>query len=225
MVTKHHDFNPRVQARLAAYTAVAGAALAAAATPSNARADIIFSGPINLAVPNTGDGIYINFLNGMTGTTGGSVPGFDFNPYSGGGGLLFYWGGAGALNAGVAATTTGPYLVLQPGALIGPASTYSQNANGANNETSAFRAGVNGYLGVSFRNENTAVTNYGYVHFQTTGTTGYPATILDYAYQNNGSAITIVPEPTVGAMIGLGLMALGAAGVRRWRLGRRELTA
>ena len=125
--------------------------------------------------------------------------------------------GQGTPNFGVAATTSGPYLVLGIGSVIGPGSTFSQNANGANNETAAYQAGVNGYLGLSFLNETTNATNYGYLHLQTTGATGFPARILDYAYENTGAAITVVPEPTTTATLGLGALTLGAAGVRRWR--------
>lgn len=208
--------SPRLHARLTSYTALAGALLASHAVATSADATVITSGPQNIAIPATADGIYLNLITGVANASAAAVPGWDFNPY-GSTGLLFYWGGTGALNAGVASTTTGPYIVLSAGATIGPASTYSQSANGANNETSAFRAGVNGYLGISFRNETTGVTNYGYIHLQTTAATGYPATILDWAYENSGAAITIpaVPEPATVTL--LGVMAAGAVGVRQWR--------
>lgn len=207
--------------RLAAYAAAGTAALAGQAATSQAA--VVNSGPLNIVVPNTVDGIYINFVTGTTSTS--ATSGWDFNPYSGSGSLLFYWGGdAGSDNGGVASSTTGPYLVLGPGSVISSGSIFSQSANGANNETSAFQAGVNGYLGVKFLNETTSVVDYGYVHFQTTGTTGFPATILDYSYDNTGAAITIaaVPEPSTVAL--LGTMAVGAVGVRQWRR-RKQLTA
>lgn len=195
-------------------TLALAAAVGAVAVPAVSKAAVVFSGPLNISIPATADGIYVNFITGLTGTTAASVPGYDWNPY-GSTALLFYWGGTGALNSGVASTTTGPYLVLQPGAMISSGSTFSQSANGANNETAAFRAGVNGYLGVQFRNETTGIQNFGYVHLQTTGTSGYPATILDWAYDNTGAAITIVPEPATTSL--LGALALGALGVRAWK--------
>ena len=32
----------------------------------------------------------------------------------------------------------------------------------------------------------TSATNFGWVHLNTTGTTGFPATIVDYAYEDSG---------------------------------------
>lgn len=219
--TKQTKLTPRLHARLSTYATLAGVALTAPALAPSVKASIVSSGPLTLAIPNTIDGVYINFVTGATGTSGGAVPGFDFNPYSGTGGLLFYWGGdAGAVNGGVASTANGPYLVLGAGSIVGPGSTFSQAANGANAETAAFQAGVTGYLGVRFTNESTGATDYGYVHLQTTGATGFPATILDYAYENTGAAITVVPEPTTTATLALGVLTLGAAGVRRWRQAR-----
>ncbi|MBN8726904.1 MAG: hypothetical protein J0H15_04280, partial [Xanthomonadales bacterium] len=153
--------------------------------------NVVVSGPINVTIPETIDGLYINFVTGQTSPT--EIPGYDFDPYKGSSKLLFYWAGdviPGA-NGGVAATETGPFLVLGSGAVIGPSSTFSASANGANNETSAFLAGVEGYLGVKFLNEATGETNYGYVHIRTTAGSGFPATILDYAYDKSGAAITI----------------------------------
>lgn len=215
--TSQTKLSPRLHGRLAAYTAATGAVLTVtAATLPSAQAVIVNSGAVNIAIPNTADGIYLNFVTGSIGTTGAAVTGYDWNPYgSGTSGLLFFWGGAGSANAGVATTANGPYLVLATGSVVGPAATYSLAANGANNETAAFKAGVNGYLGVRFLNEATSLTTYGYVHLQTTGALGFPATILDYSYETSGAAITVVPEPTTTAL--LGAMALGAVGVRQWR--------
>lgn len=213
------SINPRLDLRLAAYAA-AGAALAAPAASHTVNASVVTSGPVNIAIPNTIDGIYFNFVTGAGGSSASAVPGFDFNPYSGGSGLLFYWGGdAASANGGVASTINGPYLVLAPGSVISSSSIFSQSANGANNETAAYQAGVTGYLGVKFTNESTGAVDYGYVHLRTTSATGFPATILDYAYENTGAAITIgaVPEPTTNVALGLGALALGAVSVRRMR--------
>ena len=215
--THSSSINPRLDLRLAAYAA-AGAALAAPAASHTAQAAIVTSGPVNITVPNTADGLYINFVTGATATS--AFTGYDFNPYSSGTALLFYWGGTATVNAGVAASTTGPYLVLAPGSVVSSTSIFSQSANGANNETSAYLAGVTGYLGVKFTNESTGALDYGYVHIRTTSGSGFPATILDYAYENNGGAITIpnaVPEPATNVALGLGALALGAVSVRRMR--------
>jgi hypothetical protein len=52
----------------------------------------------------------------------------------------------------------------------------------------------------------------------TTGSTGFPATIIEYEFENTGASVITggtLPEPSTMAL--LGLMAAGAAGVRGWR--------
>jgi hypothetical protein len=83
-------------------------------------------------------------------------------------------------------------------------------------------------LGVEFLNENTGATNYGWVSISTTAATGFPATITGYAYENAGGSIMAgqtsnVPEPTTMATLGLGLLCLGAAGIRRWRKAKQAI--
>jgi hypothetical protein len=67
--------------RLAGYTTLAGVTLAASAAAPNARAAIVWSGPIFINIPSNIDGIYLNLVTGVIGTSGASVPGWDVNPY------------------------------------------------------------------------------------------------------------------------------------------------
>jgi hypothetical protein len=201
----------RLDSRLAAYAAVATAALAAPALPTTDAA-VITSGPLNLAVPQNLDGIYLNLVTGATGT---STPptGWDFNPYATSSGTLLSFNfatGAGGVAVG------GVLQNLAPGTTISAASTFLTGLQTTATANSIFRAGVNaGYLGLRFVNEATGLTNYGYVQFTTTGPNGFGATILSYAYENTGAAITVVPEPSTFALFGV--MAVGALGVRAWR--------
>ena len=64
-------------ARLAAYAALAGVALAA---PAAAKADIIWNSTANINIPSTTAGVYINLVTGVTGTNPAAVPGWDINP-------------------------------------------------------------------------------------------------------------------------------------------------
>ncbi len=66
-----------IDARLAAYATLAGVALAGAAA---AKADLIYSGGVNVNLPSTTAGIYINLVTGVIGTNPASVPGWDINP-------------------------------------------------------------------------------------------------------------------------------------------------
>ena len=108
----------RIDSHLAAYATLAGVALAA---PAVAKADIVYSGMVNISVPNNFDGVYINFVTGQTGTSGASVPGWNWNPYNGGTGLQFFWNGT--PNGGLSLDTT-TYAVLPNGAPISSANVY-----------------------------------------------------------------------------------------------------
>lgn len=212
MSPSNRKLSPTTNGRLAAYATLAGVALAAPAIPS-ANATIVYSGPVNLSIPNNFDGVYINFVTGATGTSGGSVPGWNWNPYNSGTAMSFFWNTS--PNNGGLSTDTTTYAVLPFGAPISSANTYIALTSTA--ATAGWNAGANAYLGIKITNSVTSAINYGWVHLMTTGTTGFPATIVDYAYDNAGGSITAgqVPEPTTFAL--LGVMAAGALGVRAWR--------
>ncbi len=209
----------KLDLRLAAYAA-AGVALAAPAITPSAQADIVYSGPLNLAVPNTLNGIYLDLATGATSTS--FFSGYDINPYgTDTNGLVFL----GAIGAGFfAPTTASPASALLPGTSIGPADVFTTAFSGVN-----FHVTGTEFFGLQFVNSNTGGTDYGWIQFQTTAATGFPATILGYAYNNvAGGAIlagqtTAVPEPGTTAALGFGALSLGAAGVRRWRKARQAV--
>jgi len=152
---------------------------------------VVSSGPLSIVVPADGNGLYFDFLAGTNGPT--QTPGSAWNPY-GTTNLTFFWPNLGTLApAGVSVTTGGNYSVLTSGNTVGPASLYS--SAGAATATVNFRqaGGVDGYLGVRFTNTTVtpSIVTYGYVHLQTTGATGHPATVLGYAYNRAGLTITI----------------------------------
>ncbi|MEJ0088526.1 MAG: PEP-CTERM sorting domain-containing protein [Limisphaerales bacterium] len=212
-----NKFTPTIDARLTAYAALATVALAA---PVAAKADIVYSGLLNLNVPANIDGVYLNFVTGLTGTSAGAVPGASFNPYLTGTGLAFFWNNPTGVttSAGVSLDGGTTFAALAANSLISAGSTFFSSAQSA--ATPAWRAGTDAYLGVRFVNSSTLAVNYGWVHLTTTGTTGFPATIVGYAYENTGASILAgqvspVPEPSTYAL--LGMMATGAFAVRRWR--------
>lgn len=152
---------------------------------------IVRSGLLAVDLPATSQGIWFNFARGDWSEM--SMYGDDFNPYlpSVAPYMMFYWNGSEMpdRNGGVAEALFGPYRVLQPGDMIGPDAVFSEIAGNA--ETAPYVAGVDGYLGIKFYNEETRQTNYGYVHLLTTWPTGYPAKLVGYAYNREGGPITI----------------------------------
>ncbi|MEO8670413.1 MAG: hypothetical protein ABI411_03795 [Tahibacter sp.] len=146
----------------------------------------------NLDIPATSEGLYLNLLNGLSGPTEGSVPGFDIDIYtpanaSPPGQLKFYWGSASTGGAGVV-TAGDAYAVLGIGQTIGPGSVFSRAA--FSGDTSAWQAGASAYLGMRFRNEATAVTNYGWLLLSTAAPVGFPATIRGWCIEDAGAPIT-----------------------------------
>jgi hypothetical protein len=78
---------------------------------------------------------------------------------------------------------------------------------------------ANNLIGFRFQNETMGnQIQYGWMRISLSATTGaQPRAIVEYAYENTGAGIPAgaVPEPsTVGL---LGLVAMGALGVRAWR--------
>ena len=151
---------------------------------------------INAPVFSSFNGTCVQFLTGTVIDDAGSCAGYDFNAWVTGGNLAFFWPGPVAADEG-GVVAGANYSVLAPGSLIGPASTFGNSSGSVN--TTDFRAsgGVNGYLGFRFRNTDTSTINYGYLQINNVGavgTTGMPATLVTYTFDNSGAAITI-PTP------------------------------
>lgn len=153
----------------------------------------------NLDVPADGEGLYVNFVTGVSARSEGQVPGFDLDVYAmqvsnPAGQMKFYWGPS--TNPGAGVVTSGDtYAVLAEGDTVGPASTFSRAAAGG--VTAAWQAGVTGFLGTRFRHEgNGGTVVYGWVRLVTQPPLGFPATIVDWCYEDSGAAIAISsPDP------------------------------
>lgn len=222
MSPKNQKFSPRIDGRLAAYAAVAGAALAAPAIPS-ADADIVWSGTVNFTVPSTTSGIYLNFVTGVTSTTPGGAPGWDLNPW-GGTSFNVWANNAASVNDGVLQNFTGgtsATLVdnIPLGTVIDASWTYGRSVGIETTGPTIFNLNSsNNIVGFRFLNEATSTYNFGWARFSLAGTSGaQPRLLVEYAYENMGNSIMAgqVPEPSTFAL--LGVMAAGALGVRAWR--------
>jgi hypothetical protein len=112
---------------------------------------------------------------------------FDFNIFGDPATLRFFWPRASAPEGGV--TLDGStYAVLSPGDRIGPQSDFIAGIQATATTAWSTPGNVTGYLG--FRFEDDGQTKYGYALIST-GPDGRPATLLSYAFDNSGAAITI----------------------------------
>jgi hypothetical protein len=150
----------------------------------------------DLNVPATTEGLYVNLVTGVSGTSEGAVPGFDVNLYAAAstnpsGQLRFYWGPESTGGAGVASSGT-VYAVLGPNVTIGPESLFTRAA--FTGDTSAWQVGTTGFLGLRARDEAADRIVYGWLSLSTSAPLGFPATINGWCLEDSGSPITI-PDP------------------------------
>ena len=216
--------------RLLAKTAAAVAAAAAAglvAQPQTAEAGIVYSGVVNINIPTSISGVYLNLVTGANGGTPASAPGWDINPW--GTSTLFSWANnAASPNDGIvdslgSSTTLSDNLAV--GTLVNNSLGYGRTDSPETTGATAFLVNsTNNYVGIRFLNESTNQINFGWVRYSTGATlAGQPRSIIGYAYENMGAGInvgdtgsTAVPEPGT-----LSLLAAGAAGLAAFRLRRR----
>lgn len=215
-------FSAKLNRHFAVIGAAAAAATGAGLATQEASAAIVYSGLVNLNVPSTTSGIYLNVVTGVNATAPAGAVGWDLNPW--GSTTFNVWtnNSANPTNSdgtvinfagGTSATLTDS---LPFGANIDGTSTYGRTAGVETTGPTAFALnGADNYVGFRFRNEGTASTNFGWARFTLGASNGaQPRTLVDYAYEDSGGAIGagVVPEPT-----SLGLLAVGAAGLLRRR--------
>ncbi|WP_440223715.1 S8 family serine peptidase [Dokdonella sp. MW10] len=157
--------------------------------PGGGGSNIVVVNNVNFSIPADGTGGAINWLTGATCACDTSP--YMFNGWATGGNLAFFFPVSTPANTHGGVAVGSVYSVLTSGASIGPSSTFSASAAATAAANWRQAANVNGYFGFRFQNTTTGQVNYGYARMQTTGTTGFPATIVSYAYDNSGAAITI----------------------------------
>jgi hypothetical protein len=141
------------------------------------------------------------------------------------GGAMSYLGYTSALAAEVG-FSGGKVLNLTPGATVSSAAfnfvrSYLSAGYGGTQYAFAawgdFTLDTPGYFG--FRFDNGGTDNYGWAQIvRTQGVGDYDWAITQWAYDDSGASIQVgaVPEPSQAAKM-LGLLALGAAGLARYR--------
>jgi hypothetical protein len=204
----------------------AAAAVTGVGVAHQADAAIVYSGPVNLNVPSTTSGIYLNVQTGVSGVTPASAPGWDLNPWSSSSFQVWTNNASNPANSdGTVVNFTGGSSAtltdnLPAGTLIDNSWTYARTAGTETTGATAMQLnGTPNLVGFKFFNEATQAVDFGWARFTLSTTPqGQPRTLVDYAYENTGAGIKAgdtgnnAPEPT-----SLGLLALGAVGLMRRR--------
>lgn len=158
--------------------------------PQFALAEIIYSGPVNIPIPQDFEGVFIR-LTDPAGVVSSS-PGWHLNPF---------FGGLGIANSPdfqpvrVGTGSEDPILALAVGTSIGSSSTFSSGWGGSGAEDDSghlgpgafqFTADQTGYMG--FRLLREGVASYGWMRLNLTANEA-TGRILDWAYDNTGNSI------------------------------------
>lgn len=170
----------RLDAHFGVCTAMAAAATIAG-TGEQANAAIVYSGVVNIPIPNTFSGVYVNLVTNVTSGAGFLTQ--DINPYYAAANM---WMGGDGFNRAVGTAATGPATNVVAGTVISlTTSTFQTTAfPGMGN----FVGGTPGLFCLKFRNEVTGVDNVGWVRINR-GISPGAGTIVDYAYENAGGTI------------------------------------
>ena len=183
--------------RLARVSLFAGlAALQLGVTVASAAA--VDSGPLSIAVPFSIDGVYMNVVNGATGSSPAAVPGWDTNPYFQGtaqpatANFAVFTSATGDPQRATVGSGAGGVTVLTPGTIVNASSTFTTGQLAG----APFVSIGTRYYGMRFTNETTGAVNYGYVLISTSTGLPSPVTrIIRTGYCDAGEAITVPAVP------------------------------
>jgi len=185
------------------------AAAAVTVVAGSANAAIVHWSNINLVVPNTIDGLYINVETQTTGSAAGVVPGWDLNPYGTSTTAMSWFGATGGgcvTGLGQGGTSTA-VASLSSGTLVSGTSTFANTASSVT--AGGWVLNANNYFGFRFVGAD-SLTRYGY-GVMAIGANMGTRTLVEIAFESDAGVGIVVPAPGAIALLGLA----GLAGRRR----------
>jgi hypothetical protein len=217
---------PRAGSRTKEWAAFTSAAAAASVMAGTAEATVLYSGPQNIDLGPIPMFVYSTFDNAAIDLNLDAVDDFRVGLFA------FYYGSF--VGGDVRALTTGGYVArngtpaakrFSSGSSIGASADFAADradlfdfgGGGFNPAFDWSSSGAIGFAGVKLDD------HYGWIQIEISAPN--TATIIDWAYETEPNvAIRAgdIPEPAAGALTGLGLLALGAEGVRRRRAESRK---
>jgi hypothetical protein len=196
--------------RAAALTAVV--AVMGLAAP--AHAVVVYSGPVNIPIPDSIDGVYLNVVTGAADSDPFFAPDWDVTPYSAAPGQFNLWGPTTTTWLSPSGVVGGPYP-LAVGTEVGAAGLYFRPGGGTDVGAQVTLGAVN-YFGFRFANEAAGdATHYGVLEV-TFGGSASSRAITGWLYDDAGGSVIAgpVPEPETYALWLAGLAAVAGAARR-----------
>jgi hypothetical protein len=191
---------------------------------ATATASIVSSGDVNIPIPTTFAGIYIDI--DTFGISTGEFTGWDVN-LAFGGSELYNSDKFQAVRVGTGFTDA--YMNLADGAVVSASTpSYSTGFGGSlthlGNGANQFAPDGIGSIGFQFTTDGGAGPFYGYMRVTLTANTP-GGVIYNWSYDDTGAPITVVPEPAaLAGLAGLASVALVALRRRRRATSKSLLT-
>jgi MYXO-CTERM domain-containing protein len=217
-------FTKRLDKHFAVCAAAAGAMALAGAQKADAA--VVYSGIVNINVPTTTAGIYLNVATGVFAVTPAGAPGWDLNPWGSTSNNIWANNSASPTDGIVINYTGGSSATLTDnmplGATVDGSWAYGRTSTLESTGSTAFvLGGADNYIGFRFFREGDAAgtLHFGWARFRMSAGGAQPRTLVDYAYDDVvGTAIHIGDgQPAPGA-----LALLGVAGLFGGRRRRRD---